>query len=143
MKKRDKIKKKNILFIILSLLFLIVVLCIIWLLLNKKTEDYYNNQRLLYKEIVSTDNDDKTYQFKGDATNNYLVFNNLVWRIIRVNKSGSLTIILDKPINYLPKTINISSYLNNEFLSELDKSKLVPNSLCADDLGSNIKTESL
>ena len=125
-------KKKNFLLILLGLLFLVGMLCLIWIILNKKAEDYYTSQRLLYKEIVNNDTDDKSYQFTGNATNNYIIFNNLLWRIVKVNKSGSLTLILDKPINYLPKTIDIYSYLNNEFLNELDKSKLVSNKFCAD-----------
>ena len=69
------------------------------------------------------------YVYKGDATNNYIKYANMMWRILRTNVDGSLEIILDDSINALAwdvKTKNyvdsdIHKYLNDVILSKLFK----------------------
>ena len=44
----------------------------------------------LYEETTSKGT---TYYFRGDVNNNYLVFANKYWRIIRINEDGSIRVI--------------------------------------------------
>ena len=87
-----------------------------------------------------------SYIYKGDVKNNYLKYNNMLWRIVRINGDNSIDIILDDYISVLPWNSKVSSfteseiynYLNNDFLNNLDKSTLVSASFCEDkidDLG--------
>ena len=96
------------------------------------------------------------YIYKGNVKNNYLKYNDMLWRIVRINEDKSLDIILDDYINILPwngKDKNfteseIYEYLNNDFLNILDKSKLTTTSFCDDkvdelkDIGKNCQTTS-
>ena len=80
------------------------------------------------------------YIFKGDVNNNYLKFNNLLWRIVRINVDNTIDIILDDYINLLPWNNEITSfddaeiyeYLNETFLNNIDKDMLVKTSFCTD-----------
>ena len=106
---------------------------------------------LLAKDIVgksefATDNEDGlfsssgNYIYKGDVNNNYLKYNNMLWRIVRINADNSLDIILDDYITLLPWNSKITSftesdiykYLNNDFLNLLDKDMLNMTSFCTD-----------
>ena len=44
------------------------------------------------------DQDGKTYYFRGKATNNYVSFAGLIWRIVRINGDGSIRLILNQNI---------------------------------------------
>lgn len=47
------------------------------------------------------DNDGASYYYKGDAIDNYLKYNNQLYRIIRINGDGSIRIMLEESIgNY-------------------------------------------
>lgn len=80
--------------------------------------------------------------YKGKDVNNYLKYNNMLWRIVRINTDGSIILILDENINVLSfnkeKTTfdksELQKYLNNEFYNILDQSYLVNNSYCSDDI---------
>lgn len=80
------------------------------------------------------------YIYKGKVNNNYLEFNNMLWRIVRINSDNSIEIILDDYINILPWNDKIESfanseiydYLNNTFLNGLDKDLLAKTSFCED-----------
>ena len=41
------------------------------------------------------DNDGVSYYYLGDATNNYLMFKDMLFRIVRINGDGTLRLILD------------------------------------------------
>lgn len=81
-----------------------------------------------------------SYTYKGREVNNYIKFSNLIWRIVRSNKDGSLDIVLDTSINHLmwnKELVNytdsdIHKYLNDEFLSQLNKDLLVKTTSCND-----------
>ena len=51
---------------------------------------------------LSTENDNtgRTYIFKGDAKNNYIKINNIMFRIVRINGDGTYRLITDQPIAY-------------------------------------------
>ena len=90
---------------------------------------------LLYAMVNDTEDNDKSYVFKGDAQDNYIIFNNMVWRIVRVNSSGTITMILNDYININPwelTNFSLQDYLNNVFKEELDVSKLTKNVFCND-----------
>lgn len=80
------------------------------------------------------------YIYKGKVDNNYLKYNNMLWRIVRINVDNTMDIILDDYINMLAwnsevvtfKESDIYNYLNNEFLNNIDKDMLVKTSFCTD-----------
>lgn len=82
------------------------------------------------------------YIYKGNVTNNYLKYNNMLWRIIRINSDKSIDIVLDDYISLLPwskeiksfKDSDIFKYLNKEFLNNLDKSLLTTTSYCTNEI---------
>ncbi len=108
---------------------------------------------LLAKDIVGktefgTDEEDGlfsssgNYIYKGNVNNNYLKYNNLLWRIVRINADNSIDIILDDYMTLLPWGEKIDSfsksdiykYINNEFLDLLDTDLLNKTSFCTDKL---------
>ena len=110
---------------------------------------------LLAKDIVgksefATDEEDGlfssggNYIYKGDIKNNYLKYNNMLWRIVRINSDNSIDIILDDYITLLPWNNTVTNftdseiykYLNNDFLNKLDKELLNKTSFCTDKLSS-------
>ena len=110
---------------------------------------------LLARDIVgktefATDEEDGlfsssgNYIYKGDIKNNYLKYNNMLWRIVRINADNSLDIILDDYITLLPWDSKVTSfteseiykYLNNDFLDLLDQDLLNKTSFCTDKLSS-------
>lgn len=80
------------------------------------------------------------YIYKGDVSNNYIKYNNLLWRIVRINSDDTMDIILDESINLLNwnnevtsfDKSNIYNYLNKEFVNNLNKDLLVKASICND-----------
>ena len=80
------------------------------------------------------------YIYKGNVTNNYIKYNNLLWRIIKINSDDTMDIILDESINLLNwdnKNVsfdksNVYNYLNKEFVNNLNKDMLVKGSICND-----------
>ena len=82
--------------------------------------------------------------YKGADANNYIKYSNMLWRIVRSNADGSLDIILDDPINALAWDFtandyvksDIHKYINDVFLSKLDKSYLSKTMICADQMAS-------
>lgn len=82
------------------------------------------------------------YTYKGSDVDNYLVFSNLTWRIIKTNSDGTIDLVLNDYINTLswanrPKAYiesDIHKYLNNYFVKYLDKSYLAPTTICKDEV---------
>ena len=156
-KKRIKVKAFQSLFCIISAIFLLG--CVVFYglrfikyyrIYNPKV-DSSDGSVLLARDIVgksefATDNEDGlfsssgNYIYKGAVNNNYLKYNNILWRIVRINADNSLDIIVDDYISVLPWNSNITSfkeseiydYLNNDFLVNLDKEMLVTTSYCED-----------
>ena len=79
----------------------------------------------LYKDIY----EDEKYTYKGANPNNYITFNNELWRILSVEKDNSIKIIKDEYIGTIawntsgkadwqePASLNL--YLNNEYLNNI------------------------
>lgn len=157
--KHPFLKKLQVPFCILSAIFILG--CIVFYgyrfvkyyrIYNPKI-DSGDGSVLLAKDIVgksefATDEEDGlfsssgNYIYKGDVKNNYLKYNNMLWRIVRINADNSIDIILDDYITLLPWNNNVTSftsseiykYINNEFLSLLDKELLNQTSFCTDKL---------
>jgi len=160
-KKEKKLKKKASIFQLLfcSISFLFILGCIIFYgfrfikyyrIYNPKI-DSGDGSVLLAKDIVGksefgTDDEDGlfssggNYIYKGNVNNNYLKYNNMLWRIVRINSDNSIDIILDDYVTLLPwsnkvgsfKDSEIYDYLNNDFLDLLDIEMLNKTSFCTD-----------
>lgn len=88
--------------------------------------------------------------FRGKNVNNYLVYSNILWRIVKVNTDNSILLITDSTISNLFYSNDSSDYLKSDIYNWLNKSKtntgifenilsnkkkyLVPNTLCLDTL---------
>ena len=62
------------------------------------------------------DNDGVSYYYKGDAKNNYILLNNVLFRIVRINGDGTYRLILDNNISDASYN-DINDILNNWFSS--------------------------
>ena len=174
MKKKRKVKKvKMIQLIFCSVSFLFIIGCLIhygsrfikyYRIYNPKVDSsdgsmllsnyITGNSEIVYDGsglYISSGN----YIYKGDVKNNYIKFNNLLWRIIRINKDNTIEVILDDYLNMLPYSStpvsfdksDIYKYLEEKILNNLDKDMLVKENICTDMVSdlSNItcnKTES-
>lgn len=82
------------------------------------------------------------YIYKGENVNNYILVNNMIFRIIKINNDKTIDIVLDEYINKLNwdleikefKDTYISEYLNQEFLSILDTDILNKTSVCTNQI---------
>lgn len=82
------------------------------------------------------------YTYKGLDVNNYVMFSNMKWRIIKTNQDGTIDLILDDYINVLkwanrPKAYiesDIHKYLNDYFIKYLNKDYLTEVSICKDEV---------
>ena len=102
------------------------------------------NQIALNDNSISTEGESGLYSanggfvFKGEISKNYLQYNNMLWRVVRINEDRSMDIILDDYINILPwnnetsefTKSEINDYLNKDFLNKLDKSLLAEETIC-------------
>lgn len=77
------------------------------------------NQLVNEGDGLYLDEDSKTFYFKGVNVNNYLYYSGNMWRIIKVNKDGSMVLILNQPITSITygtnsqyQTSSVHSYLN-------------------------------
>ena len=146
-KKNVKLKKGafQILFWIVSILFILVILCIF--IIKFVHGNGNNSSSITISEYIvkNSSNENGLYKidsnqvFKGDDSLNYLKYGNLVFRIIRIYKDGSMDIVLDNKINslYYGEDYNyiesdIHKYINDEFLSLLDTDDLNKTPICMD-----------
>ena len=126
------------LFILILISINVIIISLFILINNIYNKSYAPKSQPLYQVINNNYENDMSYVFKGNVNNNYLLYNNLMWRIVRINNNGSITIILDEPINYLPvnieNVIDLKEYLNTTFKSELDESKLTKTQVCKNEI---------
>ena len=78
--------------------------------------------------IESTDDNGKTYYFRGNVSNNYVSINDLMFRIVRINGDGSIKLVLNNNLELLNRYYdeaydishsNIIISLNNWLLTSL------------------------
>jgi len=82
------------------------------------------------KENKSFKKINNDYYFQGKDSNNYLIYSNLTWRIIRINENNTITAVLENSITSLAQEgdsyndSNINLWLNNneeEYTGILEK----------------------
>lgn len=141
-KRRFKLKKGIIqkLFWIISIIFILFVLLMFLyrMIINIKK---YNNNLKIYEYTIKNNEmtkDDDEYIFKGKEENNYIKYGNLMFRIVKIYKDGSMDIVTDSSINsmmydstdYSFSESSIREYLNNVFLSNIDVEYLNKSPYC-------------
>ena len=57
------------------------------------------NGKGLYYTSTNTEDNKRTYYFRGAVDNNYVSFANNIWRIVRINEDGTIRIIKEDSIN--------------------------------------------
>ena len=139
MKKKRKIKFELI-FCSISLVFILFVVIFFGFKLFVNSKKYSNNtifEVLKVNKTITKDGD--IYRFKGESVNNYIIFSNMLFRIVKTNLDGSVDIVLNDSINSLSYNTNsdyinsdISKYLNDVFLDKLDKYYLSKTLICND-----------
>ena len=80
------------------------------------------------------------YLYKGNDVNNYIIINDMLFRIMKINSDKTIDIVLDDYINKLKwddeiKNFDdsyINTYLNEKFLNSLNKDLLVKTTVCSD-----------
>ena len=90
---------------------------------NKKEEIKVLANNIKDNNEGNLKNINSDYYFTGKEVNNYVKYSNILFRIIKINKDNSITLISDKPITSLAKGDNNdykTSYINN-WLNNQDK----------------------
>lgn len=137
MKKKKRKIKFEMIFCCISFIFLILIFLFYGFKIyinSKKYDEKIISEVVMKNKTISSD---KT--FKGSNVDNYIEFSNMMFRIVKINLDGSVDIVLDSginAINYNTKKDYLSSdihkYLNDVFLSKLDKYYLTKTLICND-----------
>ena len=99
--------------------------------------DITNNVVTTGDGLYEDEYEDGRYVYKGKSPNNYISFNNELWRILSVESDGSLKIIRDNYIgdmifdtsggthgnNNWDRPADIKTYLNNDYFSTITTNK--------------------
>ena len=99
--------------------------------------DITNNVVTTGDGLYEDEYEDGKYVYKGKSPNNYISFNNELWRILSVESDGSLKIIRDNYIgdmtfdtsggthgnNNWDRPADIKTYLNNDYFSTITTNK--------------------
>ena len=166
MKKREKVKKRKkrkiikaprvqTIFCLVSLAF-ILGCCVFYGIRLVKYYKIYNPKletgevlENLASNIISTSQivyegdglylNNGNYIYKGENVNNYILINNLLFRIIRINSDRTIEVVLDEYINEMPygefvtfSESEIIEYLEEKFLPIFDSDILANTSICND-----------
>lgn len=90
---------------------------------NKKCDNYELIRGIKSQIVTSGDGlyqiNDSTYRYQGYNVNNYLKYNNVLWRIMEINNS-SIKIVSENVITSMKKS-DVNNYLNNDFYESLNK----------------------
>lgn len=109
---------------------------------GKKASSLVND--IMQKKVVTSGDglykDGNKYFFKGKEVDNYVVYSNMLYRVIKVNSDKSMEVISEDPINYLKvsegirdyKGSDIDKYLNEYFYEQIDKKSLIKGTVCLD-----------
>lgn len=88
---------------------------------NKKEEIKVLADNIKDNNEGNLKNINSDYYFTGKEVNNYVKYSNILFRIIKINKDNSITLVSDKPITSLAKgdnndykTTYINNWLNNQ-----------------------------
>ena len=135
-------KKNGFLFTLFCIILIILTTLLIFNLfriynktknINLLSEYIIKSNEITNKNGLNKEN--SSYIFKGEINNNYILYNNLLWRIVKINNDSSITLILDDYINMLPKNL-INSFFEN-LTNNLNTDYLTKNKVCIDEMNDN------
>lgn len=135
-------KKNSFLFTLFCIILIVLATLLVFNLfriynkaknINLLSEYIIKNNEITNKNGVNKEN--SSYIFKGETDNNYILYNNLLWRIVKINNDSSITLILDDYINMLPKNL-INSFFEN-LTNNLNTDYLTKNKVCIDEMNDN------
>ncbi len=91
----------------------------------QKGNPLFNTISTTEEGLFATDNNGtKVYYYRGNVTNNYVSFANLLWRIVSISDNETIKLILDKPSTYQPFSIN-SNYKDYTGLKYIYNNELI------------------
>lgn len=93
---------------------------------------YNSSSKLNHNTLVLLNSQDG--YFKGSNPNNYLLFSDILWRVLRVNDDGSFKIVSDDyniSLN-VKNDDELMDYLENTVYPSLDEDKIVLDNYCLD-----------
>ena len=135
-KKRRKIKFELV-FCCISFIFLLLIFLFYGFKIFVNSKKYDDND--ISNIVIKNKTISKDKKFRGKDVNNYIEFSNMTFRIVKINLDGSVDIVLDNNINSLGYNTkkdyiesDINKYLNDVFLSKLDKYYLSKTVVCND-----------
>lgn len=156
-KNKKKMGKLELVFDIFSVVFLVgfsvfyLSRAIIWKkeLTPKKTSDGVKTELLVNKVISNNETvtsgtglylEDTNYIFKGDVKNNYVMYSNILYQIIKINTDKSIEMISADKINYMKideeykeyKNSDIDRYLNSYYYKLIDNENISKSIVCLD-----------
>lgn len=125
-------KISNILFILLFFILFIIIALITFNIYNayRNTEDVTFLSDYITSNTNELTKEEDVYVYKGNALNNYVLFNNMTWRIVKINSDKTIELILDDYVNMLPKNL-VSTFFEN-LTNNLDLDYLTSNNICKD-----------
>lgn len=156
MMKKIMKNKKYLIFIILSILFLGFMISfygyrlVHYYLIENPSGSKLNENTSLVDEIINKNKivnegnglyfDDNNYIFKGQVNNNYVYYSGLLWRIVKINKDGSIKLISEEVLTslYWDNTDNfedstLNNWLNDKILTKLSHQEYLSNiNICVD-----------
>lgn len=155
-KKEKKSKAKfnffEVAFITLSFIFIVSCIFLYGSKLMNKEEVKKPKLTLLSTSLtkssnITTEGDGlykvgEDYIYKGQDVDNYVSYSNMLWRIIKKNSDGTVDMITEEYMHTLSWNgavtsyieTDIHTYLNNDFVSVLDKAYLAKVDICLDDV---------
>lgn len=135
-KEKRELKKKN------RIIFCMICLCIIigiviYLIINMIIGRNLKIDNGLVKGLNILDNDiymiNDSRIFKGSNPDNYIIYKGIEYRIIRINRDGSLEIVSNEKITMLKnKNDDVRRYLNDIYIDIIGYNDLIKNSYCED-----------
>ena len=140
-KEKRELKKKN------RIIFCMICLCIIigiviYLIINMIIGRNLKIDNSLIAGLDIQDNDIYMIKdsriFKGKNPDNYIIYKGIEYRIIRINRDGSLEIVSNEKINMLKnKNDDVRKYLNDIYIDMIGYNDLIKNSYCEDIIKDN------
>ena len=94
---------------------------------SKETPDFNKIANSDEGVFAMLDNDGMSYYYRGAVENNYLLFANFCWRIVRVNGDGTIRLIYDGSVCHSNGTVTDASMVkvSQKYNSEANRSEYV------------------
>ena len=134
-KRNNRSRKINPQKVFCFISFIFILTCCLWyggrftyfyLKSHKSTKDSVveSNGTLasgLKKDVKSLKKDGSTYYFYQDVSNNYLIYSNMLWRIVKINKDDSIMLVSNDVVTSLAYGTDESDYKDDVILKWLNK----------------------